>query len=298
MSANPRGSLKDDRAKSIIPTHTGSRLSASSRNGETITAVRQMATDVFDHRHASMRQGTLISEAMSRELLQSALADATQPVDILVSCSTWSYFERIGLTDLIRDSVIGRGHQALVLHEHQAALRRSDHSLLDTLFGMGVEVRLLARLLPDIAIVGDELAVLTSQRNLLRPQCLLVKSGSLLGAMRQLHGALWEEATAWKQPHATVVRLFSDPIREQVLIKLCSGATDEAAARQLNVSVRTYRRHVAAILDGLSVTSRFQAGLKAAELGLLAMCESYRSPEADQSAGHRHKRLPACLAVA
>jgi hypothetical protein len=38
----------------------------------------------------------------------------------------------------------------------------------------------------------------------------------------------------------------------------------------MNVSVRTYRRHVAAILKSLHVNTRFEAGLKAAELGLLS----------------------------
>ncbi|NEE20393.1 response regulator transcription factor, partial [Streptomyces sp. SID7499] len=45
--------------------------------------------------------------------------------------------------------------------------------------------------------------------------------------------------------------------------------TDEVAARELTVSVRTYRRYVAEIMTLLDATSRFQAGVRAAELGLL-----------------------------
>ncbi|WP_245572375.1 hypothetical protein [Actinokineospora enzanensis] len=37
----------------------------------------------------------------------------------------------------------------------------------------------------------------------------------------------------------------------------------------MSVSVRTCRRHIAEIMSELSVTSRFQAGVRAAELGLL-----------------------------
>ncbi|MER5883126.1 LuxR C-terminal-related transcriptional regulator [Streptomyces sp. NPDC001941] len=65
-------------------------------------------------------------------------------------------------------------------------------------------------------------------------------------------------------------RIAADSVQSQVLRLLCSGAKDEAAARQMGVSVRTYRRYVARILKSLDVTSRFQAGIRAAELGLVA----------------------------
>lgn len=53
-----------------------------------------------------------------------------------------------------------------------------------------------------------------------------------------------------------------------MLRALGSGATDEAAARDLGMSVRTYRRRVAELLDVLEAGSRFQAGVRAGELGL------------------------------
>ncbi len=40
------------------------------------------------------------------------------------------------------------------------------------------------------------------------------------------------------------------------------------AARELSVSVRTYRRYVAEMMSLLGADSRFQAGVRAAELGL------------------------------
>jgi DNA-binding NarL/FixJ family response regulator len=49
---------------------------------------------------------------------------------------------------------------------------------------------------------------------------------------------------------------------------LGEGLTDEAASRRLGVSLRTYRRRVADLLLALEADSRFQAGLRAGELGL------------------------------
>ncbi|MBW5420658.1 LuxR family transcriptional regulator [Streptomyces sp. BG9H] len=66
---------------------------------------------------------------------------------------------------------------------------------------------------------------------------------------------------------------FKDTARTEtarrILEQLRAGATDEASARDLDMSVRTYRRYVAEIMALLGATSRFQAGVRAAELGLL-----------------------------
>ncbi|SDI32095.1 response regulator transcription factor [Nonomuraea jiangxiensis] len=63
--------------------------------------------------------------------------------------------------------------------------------------------------------------------------------------------------------------LVLDARLSAVLGMLGSGATDEAAARALEVSVRTYRRHVAGIMAMLEVSSRFAAGVRVARLGVL-----------------------------
>jgi DNA-binding NarL/FixJ family response regulator len=44
--------------------------------------------------------------------------------------------------------------------------------------------------------------------------------------------------------------------------------TDVTAARELGMSLRTYRRRVAELLVALGADSRFQAGMRAGELGL------------------------------
>ncbi|ONI67130.1 hypothetical protein BWI15_28615 [Kribbella sp. ALI-6-A] len=55
----------------------------------------------------------------------------------------------------------------------------------------------------------------------------------------------------------------------EILRLLALGVTDEVAAAQLGVSVRTVRRMVAQIMGRLGARSRFQAGVKAADRGWL-----------------------------
>ena len=60
----------------------------------------------------------------------------------------------------------------------------------------------------------------------------------------------------------------STPEAREILRALGAGLTDEAAARRLGVSLRTYRRRVAELMATLDADSRFQAGVRAGELGL------------------------------
>ncbi|MFL6129665.1 MAG: hypothetical protein ACJ73E_11440 [Mycobacteriales bacterium] len=99
-------------------------------------------------------------------------------------------------------------------------------------------------------------------------QAVVVRSRPVVQAVSDLFDDVWGGA---EQP--------SDPIdlggpdrtafAGRVLRMLYNGYTDEAAAQELAVSVRTYRRYVADILAAVGAKSRFQAGMRAAAAGLL-----------------------------
>ncbi|MET4673348.1 MULTISPECIES: helix-turn-helix transcriptional regulator [unclassified Streptomyces] len=56
-------------------------------------------------------------------------------------------------------------------------------------------------------------------------------------------------------------------MERRVLVAMCTVGKDEAGARELGVSVRTYRRHVAELMQTLGAASRAQAALLARERG-------------------------------
>lgn len=86
-----------------------------------------------------------------------------------------------------------------------------------------------------------------------------------------LFACVWRGAVLLEDYERLGGRLQSD-MGQRILERLYAGCTDAVAARDMQVSLRTYRRHVAEIMRDLGVNSRFQAGVRAAELHLLPEC--------------------------
>ncbi|MGW3040437.1 LuxR family transcriptional regulator [Kitasatospora sp. NPDC001159] len=96
----------------------------------------------------------------------------------------------------------------------------------------------------------------------------VIRDFSVIRTMHNLFAGVWRRAVpveARPDFGSTARREFA----QRILDRLNAGVTDEVAARDLSVSVRTYRRYVAEIMEQLGANSRFQAGARAAELGLL-----------------------------
>ena len=91
---------------------------------------------------------------------------------------------------------------------------------------------------------------------------------SVIRALEKLFESMWQGSALASGPIDFGNQARSDMARE-VLRCLRLGLTDEVAARELSISVRTYRRYVADIMRVLAADSRFQAGVRAAALGLL-----------------------------
>jgi DNA-binding CsgD family transcriptional regulator len=97
---------------------------------------------------------------------------------------------------------------------------------------------------------------------------LLVREPGLVSQLATHFDNVWESAedlSAFVEP-STNGWLLSR-LERRVLAALATTDKDEIAARELDVSVRTFRRHVADIMARLGTVNRFQAGLRAKEEG-------------------------------
>jgi DNA-binding NarL/FixJ family response regulator len=149
---------------------------------------------------------------------------------------------------------------ALADEAQRAHLRRLD---------AGAQVRISSAPLPHETIILDRrVAILAGQPSPLGREYTVTTSPALVGGVYSLFNAAWEAATDLGAYLRGDVPELAPEARE-ILRALGEGLTDEAAARRLGTSLRTYRRRVAELMAALEAGSRFQAGMRAGELGLV-----------------------------
>ncbi len=129
----------------------------------------------------------------------------------------------------------------------------------------GATPRTVERVPARVMIMDRTLAVVTEDG----PHVRVVRTSPLLDSFCQLADRLWDRAAEVRAGRPLMHQPDHRPRSETVLQLLADGLTDDAIARRIGVSVRTVRADVATLMANLDARSRFQAGLRAAQLGLL-----------------------------
>jgi DNA-binding CsgD family transcriptional regulator len=127
-----------------------------------------------------------------------------------------------------------------------------------------------ARLLPQVPMkmkLADYTTAMLPLTTAGTGGALLVRAPVIIAALREYFEMLWERATplAPQRPAPPADRLT--PAQHVVLGLMAEGMHDDAIARRAGISTTTVRRHIAAILGRLNVTSRFAAGAAAQRRG-------------------------------
>lgn len=133
----------------------------------------------------------------------------------------------------------------------------------------GAEVRICTTPLPRETIVIDRrLAITAGPPRAGERDYTLTQDEGIIQSFLGLYWAVWDRSPtldAFRRDRPIVLTEES----RAILRLLAQGRKDETAARSLGLSLRTYRRRVAEILTLLDADSRFQAGRRAQELGLI-----------------------------
>ena len=130
----------------------------------------------------------------------------------------------------------------------------------------GEQVRVIDDLPTRMIVIGSTHAVLPEPLGFTDEPRILVRQPAIVGALKLLFEAYWDQATAL--PDLDLRRPRVD-IRGSLLRQLAAGAKDEQIARNLGLSLRTVRRRVAHLMIELGADTRFQAGVEASRRGWL-----------------------------
>ncbi|MEO6511909.1 MAG: helix-turn-helix transcriptional regulator [Nocardioides sp.] len=131
---------------------------------------------------------------------------------------------------------------------------------------MGEEIRVVPSVLTRLVIVGPRRAIVPEPLGAGADHRIVVRQAALVGVCQAWFDELWETAS---RVDARGDRLAERDHRRLLLAELAGGVKDEQIARNLDVSLRTVRRRVAALMTELGVDTRFQAGVEAVRRGWL-----------------------------
>ena len=136
-----------------------------------------------------------------------------------------------------------------------------------TVAAHGAQVRVSGDEINETIIIDRRFAILAGDLVDGQRSYGVVTDLTVVQNVQSLFEAAWRSATDLAVYDAQHAELTS--LAPRVLELLASGCKDETAARTLGLGVRTYRRRVAELMTALGAESRFQAGARARELGLI-----------------------------
>lgn len=135
----------------------------------------------------------------------------------------------------------------------------------------GWEIRVIEDHLVEALVVDGKTALVRNGPRSAEGHIVTLEDPAAARTLELLLAGAWRGAVLLKDYLRLDGRLRTD-LGQRILERLCAGCTDAVAAREMKVSLRTYRRHVAEIMRDLGASSRFQAGARAVELRLLPEC--------------------------
>ncbi|MGA5822783.1 LuxR C-terminal-related transcriptional regulator [Kitasatospora sp. NPDC094028] len=229
----------------------------------------RMLIDTAAHRYRKWTQRSRPVELVEpgigpvREAIVNVISGARASVDIVLSASPRRTKELCAdLRKLL--AVLDRAVSVRMLCTHVGM--QHDFVVAELAGDWPIEVRPARIPSLEAVIVDRHVSVV---RTAVGADASVVRSAVVIDALGALFDNVWQSAGAPRVRTPAPEHEHTE-IARQVLARLLAGATDEKAARELRISVRTYRRHVAEILESLGTKSRFRAGMLAAEMGMLA----------------------------
>ncbi|WP_346055557.1 MULTISPECIES: DNA-binding response regulator [Amycolatopsis] len=132
---------------------------------------------------------------------------------------------------------------------------------------MGAQVRITPSEISETLIFGERAAILAGDRSSGERSYSVVTRPDVVRGVTSLFDAAWRSATDLAVFEARFAEVR--PLAPRILDMLASGCKDETAAKTLGLGLRTYRRRVAELMAVLGAESRFQAGVRARDFGLV-----------------------------
>ncbi|MQA08325.1 MAG: DNA-binding response regulator [Pseudonocardiaceae bacterium] len=131
----------------------------------------------------------------------------------------------------------------------------------------GAEIRITPDEINETIIFDRRIVILAGDASYGVRGYSVITRQEVVAGVQSLFEAAWRAGTELAVYDAQIAEIRT--LAPRIMELLGSGCKDETAARTLGLGVRTYRRRVAELMNALGASSRFQAGVRARELGVV-----------------------------
>ncbi|MFJ6786925.1 helix-turn-helix transcriptional regulator [Streptomyces angustmyceticus] len=165
-------------------------------------------------------------------------------------------------------TVAMRGVRLRTVFQHTARFSRPTKEYLTLVTQYGGEVRTLGEVFERMTVFDREVAFIPAQDSAER--AVVIRQPGVVQFLTGVFERNWLTARPFESHNrATEVSQLISGVRMSILRLLAEGETDDAIARQVGLSVRTCRSHIAKIYQEFGARSRFHLGVLIAGAGLL-----------------------------
>jgi DNA-binding CsgD family transcriptional regulator len=166
----------------------------------------------------------------------------------------------------IDETILGRGLTLRAVYLESVNLHQGTRGYLRQLVDRGAQLRTVPTLPNQLMIFDGKVAMMPLDPEADSCGSIVVRGAGPLTVLIDHFETTWAGAS----PLGSRVPQRDDRptgAEQAALAMLAQGLTDEAVARKLDVSLRTVRRMMARLMKELGTTSRFEAGVRAAQRG-------------------------------
>ncbi len=153
---------------------------------------------------------------------------------------------------------LGRGVRMRTLYQHSARRSQATRQYVDEVVRNGGEVRTLDEFFNRLIVVDRRMAVIPGTGG--PDVALVIREPGLIAYLADVFERYWERARIFTDREARTQRAIAADVHNMAIRMLIEGHSDNASAKRVGVSPRTYAGYVAALKDEYGVESRFQLG--------------------------------------
>lgn len=177
---------------------------------------------------------------------------------------------------------LARGVKMRTLYQHSARRSVATRQYVDEVIKAGGEVRTLEEFFNRLIVVDRRLAIVPGAEG--AHVAVVVHDPSLVAYIVDIFERFWERARPFTDRESATERDIADDVHDMTIRMLVEGHSDNASAKRVGVSTRTYAGYIASLKAEYGVETRFQLGYAIAQQEMRNKARNRSAPVPDPDA--------------